>query len=137
MRVDLALIVCGNRISEVITATLGPLPLDHLPKSKPVTPYAVFTDDTPDLAGAQSGTSRPWPVTSQRLGHNIVRSGDIPHPDVWPALSPVPRQKTRLCSSSVEMTQIDGSSTLGPGSASPSVHSPSASWPAGVWLKET
>jgi hypothetical protein len=46
VRVDLALIVCGNRISEVITATLGPLPLDQLPKSKPVTPYAVFTDDT-------------------------------------------------------------------------------------------
>src|SRR5262249_14048297 len=40
------LIVCGNRICEVITATLGPLPLDQLPKSKPVTPYAVFTDDT-------------------------------------------------------------------------------------------
>jgi hypothetical protein len=42
----LALIVCGNRICEVITATLGPLPLDQLPKSKPVTPYAVFPDDT-------------------------------------------------------------------------------------------
>jgi len=37
----LALMVCGNRICEVITATLGPLPLDQLPKSKPVTPYAV------------------------------------------------------------------------------------------------
>ena len=41
MRVDLALFVCGNGICEVITATLGPLPLDQLPKSKPVTPYAV------------------------------------------------------------------------------------------------
>ncbi|HUZ53605.1 MAG TPA: hypothetical protein VMU94_13890, partial [Streptosporangiaceae bacterium] len=57
----LALIVCGNRISEVITATLGPLPLDQLPKSKPVTPYAVFPDDThwpavgkTDLASATS-----------------------------------------------------------------------------------
>jgi hypothetical protein len=37
----LALIRCGNRIYEVTTATLGPLPLDQLPKSKPVTPYAV------------------------------------------------------------------------------------------------
>src|SRR5688500_20235569 len=34
------------------------------------------------------------------------------------------------------MTQIAGSSTPGPGSASPSVHSPS-SWPAGDWLNET
>ena len=46
MRDVLALIVCGNRICEVIAATLGPLPLDQLQKSKPVTPYAVFTDDT-------------------------------------------------------------------------------------------
>jgi hypothetical protein len=59
VRVDLALIVCGNRISEVITATLGPLPLDQLPKSKPVTPYAVFTDDTHWLS---SGTDRRRPV---------------------------------------------------------------------------
>ena len=57
MRVDLALIVCGNRICEVITATLGPLPLDQLPKSKPVTPYAVLIDDT-----ARRGTSN-LPVT--------------------------------------------------------------------------
>ncbi len=35
------------------------------------------------------------------------------------------------------MTQTDGSLTLGPGSASPSVQSPSDSWPAGVWLNET
>src|SRR5204863_3889467 len=50
---------------------------------------------------------------------------------------PVPRQKTRLWSSSVEMTQMDGSFTLGPGRASPSVQSPSDSCPAGVWLNET
>ena len=42
MRGVLALIRCGNRICEVIAATLGPLHLDQLPKSKPVTPYAVF-----------------------------------------------------------------------------------------------
>jgi len=42
----LALIRCGDRINEVTTATLGPLPLDQLPKSKPVTPYAVFPDRT-------------------------------------------------------------------------------------------
>jgi hypothetical protein len=42
VRDELALIRCGNRIYEVTTATLGPLPLDQLPKSKPVTPYAVF-----------------------------------------------------------------------------------------------
>ena len=55
MRDELALIVCGNRISEVITATLGPLPLDQLPKSKPVTPYAVFPDDTHWLAVSKIG----------------------------------------------------------------------------------
>jgi hypothetical protein len=38
----LALIRCGNRIYEVTTATLGPLPLDQLPKSKPVTPNIQF-----------------------------------------------------------------------------------------------
>ena len=37
----------------------------------------------------------------------------------------MPRQKTRLCSSSVEITHTDGSFTPGPGSASPSVQSPS------------
>ena len=42
MRDVLALIVCGDRICEVISATLGPLHLDQLPKSKPVTPYAVM-----------------------------------------------------------------------------------------------
>lgn len=46
MRDVLALIRCGNRINEVTTATLGPLPLDQLPKSKPVTPYAVLPDPT-------------------------------------------------------------------------------------------
>jgi hypothetical protein len=43
VRCELALIRCGDRIFEVTTATLGPLPLDQLPKSKPVTPYAVLT----------------------------------------------------------------------------------------------
>ena len=42
MRDGLALICCGDRINEVITTTLGPLLLDQLPKSKPVTPYAVL-----------------------------------------------------------------------------------------------
>ena len=49
----------------------------------------------------------------------------------------MPRQKTRLCSSSVEITETTGSFTCDPGSASPSVHSPSGSCPAGVWLNET
>jgi hypothetical protein len=35
------------------------------------------------------------------------------------------------------MTMIDGSSTLGPGSASPKVQSPSDSCPAGVCENET
>ncbi len=35
------------------------------------------------------------------------------------------------------MTQTEGSWTLGPGRASPSVQSPSESCPAGVWLNET
>jgi hypothetical protein len=30
--------LCGHRIYEVVVATLGPLPLDQPPKSKPVTP---------------------------------------------------------------------------------------------------
>jgi hypothetical protein len=32
-------LVCGHRIYEVTTATLGPLPLVQPPKSKPFTPY--------------------------------------------------------------------------------------------------
>jgi hypothetical protein len=32
-------LVCGHRINEVTTATLGPLPLVRPPKSKPITPY--------------------------------------------------------------------------------------------------
>src|SRR6201999_3758153 len=35
------LLVCSCRISEVTTATLGPLPLVQPPKSKPFTPYGV------------------------------------------------------------------------------------------------
>ena len=38
VRVTLALIVCGHRINEVMSAILGPLPLDQPLKSKPVTP---------------------------------------------------------------------------------------------------
>ena len=75
MRVDLALIVCGNRICEVITATLGPLPLDQLPKSKPVTPYAVFTDDTHWHAEAANRA----PVRSQRKWNTSQRCR-IPDP---------------------------------------------------------
>jgi hypothetical protein len=71
----LALIVCGNRICEVITATLGPLPLDQLPKSKPVTPYAVFTDDTHWRAEATSQA----PGGSQ-LQCNISQPCCIPDP---------------------------------------------------------
>ena len=33
------LLVCGHRIYEVTTATLGPLPLVRPPKSKPIAPY--------------------------------------------------------------------------------------------------
>ncbi len=51
--------------------------------------------------------------------------------------SPVPSAKTSDCSSSVEITQTDGSSTDGSGSVSPRVQSASDSWPAGVWLNET
>src|SRR6202050_2507107 len=56
---------CGNRIFEVTTATLGPLPLDQLPKSKPVTPYAVslIVPANPDNANPPrtptSPTARP------------------------------------------------------------------------------
>ena len=74
MRVDLALIVCGNGICEVITATLGPLPLDQLPKSKPVTPYAVFTDDT---AWRRTGKRRPH-STYRHMAYNMCWLVDIP-----------------------------------------------------------
>ena len=49
----------------------------------------------------------------------------------------MPRLKTRLCNSSVEITTSGGSCTAELGNASPSVHSPSPSCPAGVWLNET
>jgi len=63
----LALIVCGNRINEVIAAALGPLPLDQLPKSKPVTPYAVFPDDTHwPAVGKTALASAPHQHGSQR-----------------------------------------------------------------------
>ena len=74
MRVDLALIVCGNGICEVITATLGPLPLDQLPKSKPVTPYAVFTDDTHWGVAATSPTT----TAKSRPSYNVSPSCGIP-----------------------------------------------------------
>ena len=73
MRVDLALIVCGNRICEVITATLGPLPLDQLPKSKPVTPYAVFIDDT-----ARRGTGNR-PLSGGISPHVAQQTHDFQH----------------------------------------------------------
>jgi hypothetical protein len=38
VRLTLALIRCGHRFYEVMSAVLGPLLLDQLPKSKPVTP---------------------------------------------------------------------------------------------------
>jgi hypothetical protein len=75
VRVDLALIVCGNRICEVITATLGPLPLDQLPKSKPVTPYAVFTDDT----HRRTAATRPAVQVDPSPGENISLRCGIPY----------------------------------------------------------
>lgn len=79
MRVDLALIVCGNRICEVITATLGPLPLDQLPKSKPVTPYAVsliIPTDQALTSGLQSAR-RSASTNNNRRGIGIPGSADI------------------------------------------------------------
>ena len=38
MRLTLALVSCGHRFYEVMSAVLGPLLLVQLPKSKPVTP---------------------------------------------------------------------------------------------------
>ena len=72
MRDELALIRCGNRIYEVTTATLGPLPLDQLPKSKPVTPYAVFLIVPILSASAKSGSIR---LTTSC---NIGRCSQIP-----------------------------------------------------------
>jgi len=37
------LLVCGHSVNEVMSAVLDPLPLDQLPKSKPVTPSWVLT----------------------------------------------------------------------------------------------
>jgi hypothetical protein len=58
VRCELALIHCGNRINEVTTATLDTLPLDQLPKSKPVTPYAVSLIVLGTAATANSLTGR-------------------------------------------------------------------------------
>jgi hypothetical protein len=66
VRFELALIFCGNRICEVITATLGSLPLDQPQKSKPVTPYAVFLI----IHSNPATTRRPQP------GH-CGRSADV------------------------------------------------------------
>ena len=74
MRVDLALIVCGNRICEVITATLGPLPLDQLQKSKPVTPYAVFPDDR---ASAARGNTPATPGIPGNTVGNVGRQHEV------------------------------------------------------------
>jgi len=72
VRSGLALILCGNRIFEVITATLGPLPLDQLPKSKPVTPYAVFLIVPIRLTSAK-------PAAIRATGsYNIGRRSQIP-----------------------------------------------------------
>jgi hypothetical protein len=74
VRFELALVFCGNRICEVTTATLGPLPLDQLPKSKPVTPYAVLTDHTqqPDSGNAcRSGRYDQRTDVNTRLGAGI------------------------------------------------------------------
>jgi hypothetical protein len=71
----LALISCGNRIYEVVTATLGPLHLDQLPKSKPVTPYAVFTDHTPSDHRDEPPDSR---AKHHRPSQNIGRTSMIP-----------------------------------------------------------
>jgi hypothetical protein len=73
----LALIFCGNRICEVITATLGPLPLDQLQKSKPVTPYAVLTDPT------RHRQPFPEPGREQTSARdNARRRASIPAPPV-------------------------------------------------------
>jgi len=85
VRVDLALIVCGNRICEVITATLGPLPLVQLPKSKPVTPYWVFTDDTHWPANgtqtvmAASRTQRPETTLADAVAFQPATSAGAEH----------------------------------------------------------
>src|SRR6185437_10741804 len=46
VRVTSALEFCGHGINEGTTATLGPLPLDRPPKSKPITPYGVVLAGT-------------------------------------------------------------------------------------------
>ena len=50
---------------------------------------------------------------------------------------PVPSVKTRLCSSSVEITQTDGSSTPARGARRRACSRRRESCPAGVWLNET
>ena len=67
MRDVLALIVCGNRIIEVIAAALGPLPLDQLPKSKPVTPSSVVPSLYPIGQVASEQHERPpWALGGGR-----------------------------------------------------------------------
>ena len=94
MRCVLALMFCGNRIFEVTTATLGPLPLDQLPKSKPVTPYAVslIVPANPDNANPpRLPTSQPQgPHPTLRPPPQQLPPPPPPPPQPAPAPAPAP-----------------------------------------------
>ena len=97
MRCVLALMFCGNRIFEVTTATLGPLPLDQLPKSKPVTPYAVLTivptgeDNANPALGDRSSlnTRSPIVIPSPRAPHALSNTTKRPKQPDPPAKRPI------------------------------------------------
>jgi hypothetical protein len=83
VRFELALNICGHRIYEVITATLGPLPLDQLPKSKPVTPSSVMPRTLPDrhladqpreAAGSAMPGGQPQNAGPSGIGQDVVRT---------------------------------------------------------------
>jgi hypothetical protein len=89
VRCVLALIFCGNRINEVTTATLGPLPLDQLPKSKPVTPYAVFLIVPIWLTSAKLAASKVRRMYNTRNPGQLPDLGSSGLAWVWQKEAPV------------------------------------------------
>src|SRR5262250_19720 len=63
--------MCGHRFYEVMSAVLGPLHLDQLPKSKPVTPMFSCLVSPWDLG-------RPKPSLASRYRVNTWRPTPIP-----------------------------------------------------------
>src|SRR5262249_49270688 len=68
--------MCGHRFYEVMSAVLGPLHLDQLPKSKPVTPMFSCPVSPRDRHG-------PKPSLVSRYRVNTTRPTAIPRRLAW------------------------------------------------------